>query len=165
MKHALIALVFCAPASFAAAQDMQFSTAKLESCLGLTSDPSKEMLHCVGKAAAACMEATEGGYSTAGMVGCLDAEAQWWDRKLNQTYGEVMAAAKEMDRGKPDYAPSRVEALRAMQRAWIPYRDAKCAFARSEWGGGTGAGPAGVSCLLEETASQTLYLNASLGLG
>lgn len=165
MKRALIALVFCATAGFAAAQDLQFSTQKMESCLGLTSDPVKEMLHCVGKAAEACMEASEGGYSTVGMVGCLDAEYQWWDRKLNQTYGEVMAAARAADRDKAEHAPSRVEALRAMQRAWIPYRDAKCGFARSEWGGGTGAGPAGVQCLLEETARQTLYLNASLGLG
>lgn len=152
-------------ASPLAAQEIVFSTQKMESCLGLIGDHRKEMLHCVGTASQACMEASEGGYSTAGMVACLDAELRWWDKTLNETYGEVMAAAKEMDRGKAEHAPSRVEALRKMQRAWITYRDEKCEFARSEWGGGTGAGPAGVDCLLHETARQTLYLQASLGLG
>ena len=162
MRKSVLALVLMAAPAMA--QNLVFSAAPMETCLGLTEDYRNKAM-CIGQAAQACIEATPGGYSTAGMVGCFDAELQWWDARLNATYREVMATAKAMDRDKADYAPSRVEALKAMQRAWIAFRDGKCAFARSEWGGGTGAGPAGVDCLLRETATQTLYLEMSLGLG
>ena len=52
-----------------------------------------------------------------------------------------------------------------MQRAWIRFRDAKCAYARSHWGGGTGAGPAGVECLMRETAEQTWYIESMVTPG
>jgi uncharacterized protein YecT (DUF1311 family) len=57
-------------------------------------------------------------------------------------------------------APSQGDALKNMQRAWIAYRDATCDYERSHWGGGTGGGPATVSCLMYMTAEQALYLEA-----
>ena len=45
-----------------------------------------------------------------------------------------------------------------MQRAWIEYRDATCAYEAAQWGGGTGAGPAFAGCLMRLTAEQALYL-------
>ncbi len=48
-----------------------------------------------------------------------------------------------------------------MQRAWIGFRDAKCGYEAAQWGGGTGAGPASVTCHLHETARQMLYLQSS----
>jgi len=113
---------------------------------------------CAGLAASQCMERSEGGYTTAGMATCADRELQWWDARLNTTYKKLRARFLAYDADKPDYAPSQSDALREMQRAWIPYRDALCAFEASEWGGGTGAGPAAVGCHLHETARQTLYL-------
>jgi uncharacterized protein YecT (DUF1311 family) len=49
-----------------------------------------------------------------------------------------------------------------MQRAWIGYRDAACAYEESQWGGGTGGGPASVDCAMRLTARQALALEARL---
>ena len=51
-----------------------------------------------------------------------------------------------------------------MQRAWIAFRDARCNWEAALWQGGTGAGPAQLSCLMVETGRQTMALqNAALG--
>ena len=59
--------------------------------------------------------------------------------------------------------PSLAENLLAMQRAWIPFRDAACDYEMAQWGGGTGGGPALVGCLMNETGRQTLSMEARLG--
>ena len=51
-----------------------------------------------------------------------------------------------------------------MQRAWIGYRDAACAYEASQWGGGTGAGPAAVGCMMTLTGRQALALEEKLAL-
>ena len=120
-----------------------------------------EREQCIGVAASACMENTEGGHSTMGMNGCLDAEWQYWDGRLNAHYSQAMAQAKDFD---ADMATaengllSAEETLRGMQRAWIAFRDAKCDYVRSQWSGGTGQGPAMLSCLMVETGRQALWL-------
>lgn len=116
---------------------------------------------CIGLSANQCMTDTFGGESTAGMGGCLDAEWQYWDDRLNAAYGEAMAQAKSMDADKMDFAPSQAEALQAMQRLWIPYRDGQCDYVRSQWGGGTGGGPASLECLMTLTARQALFLESA----
>jgi uncharacterized protein YecT (DUF1311 family) len=58
--------------------------------------------------------------------------------------------------------PSTSAALRDMQRTWIAYRDAACAYERSQWGGGTGGGPATADCLMRMTAAQALALEQRL---
>lgn len=153
----LAALAMAMAPAVAGAQDLVFDERRIASCLNRPGGAAIWQ-SCPGLEANRCMDATPGGSSTAGMVGCLDAELTWWDGALNRTYRRVMAEAKAQDLDRFSGAPSMATALRAMQRAWIPYRDAKCDFARSQWGGGTGAGPAGVACLLHETAEQTIYL-------
>ena len=49
-----------------------------------------------------------------------------------------------------------------MQRKWIDFRDAACAFEASKWGGGTGGGPAATQCHLTLTAQQYLRLGADM---
>ena len=49
-----------------------------------------------------------------------------------------------------------------MQRAWIAYRDAACAYEASQWGGGTGAGPAATGCMMTLTGRQALALEERL---
>ena len=163
MRVLVLAAVLAAPA---AAQELVFSTQATESCVAVAGSYAA-WRRCIGASAERCMKETPGGYSTVAMGGCTAMEADYWDARLNTVYQQMMARARQADEENKEYggfAPSQAEALRAMQRAWIPYRDAKCAFERSLWGGGTGAGPAGVSCVMYTTAEQVLLLQES-GLG
>ncbi|SFL92439.1 lysozyme inhibitor LprI family protein [Shimia aestuarii] len=164
MIRAAVALML-APLSVAA-QDLVFSPEATESCLaGLVA--GQDQTTCVGASANACMDATQGGWSTVGMSGCYEQERLYWDARLNAAYGRVRAEAKKIDAEMQEIgssAPSQADALRDMQRAWIGYRDATCDYERSLWGGGTGGGPATVSCHMYMTAAQARYLeNAGLG--
>ena len=92
-------------------------------------------------------------------IGWLSESIQTWDSRLNAAYKDVRAKRTRSDQIETE-SPSQVEALKLMQRAWIVYRDATCAYERSHWFGGTGGGPATVSCLMYMTAEQALYLEA-----
>jgi uncharacterized protein YecT (DUF1311 family) len=107
------------------------------------------------------MERSPGGQTTVGMVSCLDRERAVWDGWLNTVYQQLYARLAVEDAQTPSYAPDQASALLQMQRAWIAFRDARCAYEASQWGGGTGAGPASVSCHLDATARQMLYLQSS----
>lgn len=160
MKQAiLVAMLTITPAAVQA-QELFFNPAPIIECMARAGDQSTRHA-CIGLGAEACMRATPGGDTTIGMSGCFDAELQWWDDMLNFTYQELMREAGAMDAEAPDYAPEQAPALRDMQRAWITFRDAKCSYERSQWGGGTGGGPATAACLMQETAEQVLYLEAS----
>lgn len=65
-----------------------------------------------------CAEA--GNWTTQAMVACNGDLAAYWDSVLNATYRESMARLS--DAAKVD--------LRAAQRAWIVWRDARCGFYR-----------------------------------
>jgi uncharacterized protein YecT (DUF1311 family) len=145
------------------AQELNFSIRHTSICLD-TSEDETQRKACIGEAANACMEATPGGFSTVGMNGCMDQELQYWDIWLNDAYKTLMKGEKADDAasiadGYP--APSKAKALRAMQRAWIAYRDTTCEYAAAQFGNGTGAGTAFVGCALQITAEQTLFLEAT----
>jgi uncharacterized protein YecT (DUF1311 family) len=107
------------------------------------------------------MEQNEGGYSTYGMSYCISLESEWWDEALNFEYARVLSEAAFLDGELSEGLPSVAEALREMQRAWITYRDATCAFEAAQWGGGTGAGPAYNGCVMRLTAEQAITLGGS----
>jgi len=151
----VFALLLMPPAG-AVAQDLVFDIAPVEACIRAGGGEA-----CAGRAAERCIEATPGGYTTIGMSGCTDRERAHWDGWLNTVYQQLYATLAAQDAQAPSYAPKQAEALRAMQRAWIGYRDARCGYEAAQWGGGTGAGPVTVSCLLHETARQMLYLQSS----
>ncbi|TYB83546.1 lysozyme inhibitor LprI family protein [Maritimibacter fusiformis] len=151
-----LALALALTASPAAAQDMVFDGARIAACRA--APPGNDPKACIGVEAERCMSETEGGISTAGMSACLGLELDWWDARLNEVYREVRTAARDMDATAGDYAPSQADALLEMQRAWIAFRDGRCAYERSWWGGGTGGGPATAGCLLQMTAEQVIYL-------
>ncbi len=147
------------------AQDLVYDFALSEACAATKADVL-EKYRCIGEAAGACMEATEGGWSTLGQSACFEAEWQDWDARLNNAYGALIARLKDEDAAMASESwspPSQAEALRAMQRAWIAYRDASCAYEAAKWTGGTGAGPATVACLAYETGRQTFLLEVDLG--
>ena len=158
MRIALLAVMLAGPV---AAQERVFDASVAEACLESVG-VSGAFEDCVGQAAERCMDETDGVQTTAGMSQCLQAEAQWWDTVLNATYGELLAFSKEADAANGAEVPSQETALRDMQRAWIGYRDAKCGFERSQWGRGSGAGPAVAACLMEETAQQARVLKSAL---
>jgi uncharacterized protein YecT (DUF1311 family) len=139
-----------------AAQDLVFDIAPVEACIRANGGED-----CAGRAADKCMEQSPGGYTTVGMGACTDHERAYWDGWLNTVYQQLYAKLAAEDAQIQSHAPKQAEALRDMQRAWIGFRDAKCGYVASQWGGGTGAGPAAVSCHLHETARQMLYLQSS----
>lgn len=150
MMRLALTVVLCAFAGSATSQDLHYDTAVTRGCLSTQGSLTGE-IGCIGLAANACMENTPGGHSTVGMGGCFDRERAYWDGRLNPIYGRLVNRAKT----------TGTEAeLRDMQRAWISYRDARCAHAASLWAGGTGAGPAFVACLMQTTGEQALYLRS-----
>jgi len=116
---------------------------------------------CIGQGSAACMEAEPGGYSTQGLMFCVLAETEAWDRLLNAEYMRARVAAQALDAAEsarfPEFA-TRAESLLAAQRAWIAFRDADCALARAEGGAGTVRMTFASSCRLQMTAERTIDL-------
>ncbi|MGH1413300.1 MAG: lysozyme inhibitor LprI family protein [Pelagimonas sp.] len=154
-----LTFIFTMLASPVIAQDLTYSDYATDACL----QSDRPFLDCVGLSALQCMQDTPGGFSTYGESGCLDAELQFWDRLLNVNYKQRMAVSKQNDAANEGFGPSQAQALKQMQRAWIPFRDAKCDFERSQWGGGTGGGPATLNCLMYATAEQAVLLGESWG--
>lgn len=115
---------------------------------------------CIGAMAQACM-AEPGGETTLGMSSCAFAEAQVWDRFLNQEYKVLMEFSKVMDEDDQAYFPTfanRAESLRDAQRAWIAFRDAECGLAYALWGSGSMRHIAGTDCHMQMTAERTIEL-------
>lgn len=138
--------------------DLPFSPQATEMCLRQAAGPAREI--CVGLSAAACMETPEG-YTTVGMSTCLGREFAYWDTRLDAAYRSLLESDGRTDAEMADLgsaAPPLVPALREMQRAWIGFRDAACAYERAQWGGGTGGGPASAHCAMTITARQALAL-------
>lgn len=113
---------------------------------------------CIGIASARCMDS-----STAGMSECLAQETDQWDGMLNKSYQILLTAAEAADAEMKQLeisAPPSAPLLREMQRSWVAYRDAACAYAAAQFQGGTAAGPAAQACAMRLTGMQALRLGA-----
>ncbi len=151
----------------AVAQDIVFDESLSQSCYyesGVVDGDGYPASDCVGVSANACQDATPDGSTTIGIGFCLRAEYAFWDEMLNEAYGTLRNRLKENDANRGDGAPSQVDALRDMQRAWITYRDAACAFERSLWANGSGASIGQISCLMNETAGQLFVLTTEIDM-
>lgn len=116
---------------------------------------------CIGTGARDCMQTAPDGGTTAGMMFCLLAERDVWDRLLNQEYAAAGQRAQGADDAERPYHPEfaqRVTQLRDAQRAWIAFRDAECAMEYGAWGAGSMRQIAGADCQLRLTAERTLDL-------
>ena len=158
MERALVLLLAVLAPAPALAQDLIFVPGGSEQCLIHSSDGGNKT-DCIGISAGNCMQ-QPGGDSTYGMGFCLDSELQYWDSMLNQAYRQLRAVRQASDADLPDNLAVQADTLRDMQRAWITYRDARCGHEASLWQGGTGAGTASISCMMQLTAEQALYLLA-----
>jgi uncharacterized protein YecT (DUF1311 family) len=161
----VVAAMLSAAALPARGQELSFSAEPTEACLAAADAAAREA--CVGRAAEACID-TPDGYTTVGMGFCLGRELEFWDGRLNAAYRALMAREEAVDAEMESLgtaAPSPAEALREMQRAWMAFRDAACAYERSQWGGGTGGGPASAECMMRLTAEQALTLEGRVEEG
>jgi uncharacterized protein YecT (DUF1311 family) len=108
--------------------------------------------------------------ATAQQVDCANAMAQvdlnacayddWQvaDAELNRVYKLAMAEMKAMDADLPPDLQGAAEALRAAQRAWIPFRDANCAAAGYPMRGGSAEPLLVYGCLARMTRDRTAEL-------
>jgi uncharacterized protein YecT (DUF1311 family) len=64
--------------------------------------------------------------NTSAIEDCYEKRIAFWDKRLNQAYGQLMAVHKD--------EPKRAAFLKTAQQAWIKYRDANLAYYGSEDG-------------------------------
>lgn len=165
-RRGVLALVLAlVPAPVTAQEGLRFDPGMIESCLA-----DQGGYDCIGLAAHTCVADTPGGNSTAGMVDCFTREGDWWDDALNAAYQELLHSERAGDEwaqssAETAHRPSGVQAIRTMQRAWIDWRDATCAYERLQWWRGSGEPLVAATCRLWLTAEQTLRLRVYLASG
>lgn len=116
-------------------------------CLKDATAEGRERESCIGVVFNPCLEDPSTS-SNAAMVGCLSREHAIWDDILNLAYQDLRASL----------ASSAADALREAQRAWIPWRDAKCGVWYEVHQGGTIAGLFAQDCVTETTARRAIEL-------
>jgi uncharacterized protein YecT (DUF1311 family) len=94
-----------------------------------------------------CTNTPKGG-SNLGAAECYRIEAAIWDDLLNQNFKSLLDALDEGQAAK----------ARAMQRAWLGYRDTTCNFYMDKIQGSM-AIPMGSACVARETARRALPLD------
>lgn len=99
----------------------------------------------LSKAFSACMDKSGG--VTSSMLECADIELKLQDQRLNKAYRELSS----------DLNANRRRALQDVQRLWIRFRDANCAF-YDDPEGGSAAKLAASSCVLQLTATRAREL-------
>ena len=96
-----------------------------------------------------CMDTAN---TTVDMVSCNAKEAKVQDKRLNTAYKTALAAQDG----------ARKQQLQDVQRLWIKYRDANCAFAGSATGGSIDQ-VNGSGCVLDMTQTRAQELEDLVG--
>jgi len=116
----------------------------METCLA---DKKPLLTHgyaCIGQFSAACLKHAEN-QTTAGMERCYLDEYRAWDVLLNRHY-------KDRPKGTGS------QELQQVQRAWLAYRDRKCAYFQVHYAGGSMARWLGAQCMMDTTARRAIEL-------
>lgn len=92
--------------------------------------------------------------STYGITECFVASYKQSDNDLNGLYTRIIGVLAAEDRQR----------LQQAERLWVAYRDATCTAERHLWDGGTGANPAYIGCLDDETRHRLDYLQTTYRL-
>lgn len=146
---AAMAVMFAAAAQ--AGHSSGFDPAAIDQCLADAPDAI-----CADAGMEACRAYVQDNHPDVAPVdrdlGCVDASRQAWDAHLGRVYDRVvgLSAAQDAD---------TEQALRQMERDWITFRDARCAFDRLAFGGGTGGAVEQPRCLRDETARHAALLS------
>ena len=98
-----------------------------------------------------CADAT----TTIAMRECLDKAYTSADAALNAVWKQVIAGVGGADHMPPNERKAWKDELLESQRAWIQFKEHDCDAVGFEWWGGSGAGGAILSCLLEHTEART----------
>ena len=101
---------------------------------------------------AALQKCMDGANTTADMVNCNTKETKVQDKRLNAAYKTALAAQEG----------ARKQQLQDVQRLWIKYRDANCAFAGSATGGSIDQ-VNGSGCVLDMTQTRAQELENLVG--
>ena len=149
---ALPAALWLAPPAWAG-DSSGLDPARIDQCLADASTVGRQ-LDCAGVGQESCLAYAEAEHGDIDPVdrqlNCLDAEWQVWETRLTETYDELKAVEEE--RGAQG-----AEALVTMERGWIAFRDARCAYEGITKSDGA---VAEVGCKLNETARQVILLMA-----
>ena len=131
----------------------------LAECYGSAATQA-ERTACIGEITATCEEEEPRGQTTLGMVACAGIEADAWDIVLEGELQLTSEWARQADAEDPagEDLTSRVEALRASQRAWSDYVDAECLRAFAWWGSGSMRQVAGAQCRRDRIAERAVAL-------
>jgi uncharacterized protein YecT (DUF1311 family) len=152
---ARVALAFAVVLSFAAAaavaQTRKPSTQEVESIRNCASkyqdDVDEGERQCLFSLVATPCTKTREGSSNLGTADCYRVEWVIWDNLLNENFKNLIGALDNQQNTK----------LRAMQQAWIAYRDTTCNFYMDKIQGSM-AIPMGAACAARETARRALLL-------
>jgi uncharacterized protein YecT (DUF1311 family) len=151
---ARIALAFAIAVSFAAAAQAQTrkataqEVAAIRNCAAKYQDDVDEgERQCLFNLVATPCTKTREGSSNVGTADCYRLEWASWDNLLNENFKTLIGALDRQQNTK----------LRAMQQAWIAYRDTTCNFYMDKIQGSM-AIPMGAACAARETARRALLL-------
>ena len=115
----LLAAAASAPAHAQSRKPTARETAAIRDCAAKDRDNLDDgEQHCLFKLVADPCVGPLGSASDAAMADCYSIEGTIWDGLLNENYKKLLATLDDEQTGK----------ARAMQRAWIAYRDSTCQF-------------------------------------
>jgi uncharacterized protein YecT (DUF1311 family) len=116
----------------------------IETCLADKKPLLTHGYQCIGRFSAACLKHAEN-QTTVGMERCYLDEYRAWDVLLNRHY-------RDSPKGQSGTA------LQQVQRAWLTYRDRKCAYFQAHYAGGSMARWLGAQCMMDTTARRAIEL-------
>ena len=147
----LAALVLCAAGAVRAQDEKPTAqqTAAIRACADKNQDDITEAeRQCLFELVAGPCQQTPEGQSNVGMADCFRLEAKIWDDLLNANYKALL---DELDADQTAKA-------KAMQRAWMSYRDTTCQFYYDKIQG-TMAQMMIAACVTRETARRAMLLS------
>ena len=136
-----------APAAQASSDD-----GAMEQCLASARQRGARPATCIGAIEDSCV-ARLSDRSESALIDCASREHGFWDRLLNPSYKQVLAGG----------SAAEDEALRAVQRQWLAWRDARCDARAVPRAGAVSARLAGIRCVAEETALRAIDLDRMAG--
>ncbi|MFV0474215.1 MAG: lysozyme inhibitor LprI family protein [Pikeienuella sp.] len=125
---------------------------EIDACIGAIGAPSEHAEFCLGTFAQACLDKPEN-MSTAAMVSCVQTETDAWTAIMEREYAALFERLDDEQKA----------AMEDLQRKWIAFRQADCAFPRVFLRGSM-ALPWSADCVMQHTARRALDLRGYRGM-